>query len=176
MKFNDILSQSIAIYESQPNQVEKIVSVHIFTDGAKWMAQKMCMIDPRTHTSINECISFNSYGFFKYLICLTVFIASFFLFLNISFLLLPFSILIFYIIEVHLLFLFPLLIDKIPYPVWKSCKITYQIGLFRAVFTVIRIAFFMLSGILNLKNPFKKWHIGCLFILIWYQNEVRNRI
>ena len=176
MKFRDILLQSKDIYENQPNQVEKIASIFIFTEGAKWMAQKMCIIDPETSVSIDKFISFNRYGFLKYTVCLTAFIASFLLFFNINIFLIPFSILVFYFIEVHFLFLFPLLIDKTPYPIWKSIKTTYKIGLIKAIFIVIRIAMFMLFGILNSKQPLKNWHIGCLFILIWYQNEVRNRI
>jgi hypothetical protein len=34
----------------------------------------------------------------------------------------------------------------------------------------------MLSGLLNRQNPFRRWHIGCLSVLLWYQHEVRNRV
>lgn len=169
MNFKTLLLQSQLAYEKQPNQVGKIVSINLFTEGGQWMAEKM-------NIPIDCSIPFNIYGFLKYAVCLSAFITSFLFFFDINILLTPFSVLVFYFFEIHFLFLFPLLIDKIPFPLWKSIEITYKIGIFKAMFRVIRIAIFMLLGILNFKNPFKNWHIGCLFILIWYKNEVRNRL
>jgi hypothetical protein len=46
---------------------------------------------------------------------------------------------------------------------------------------VLRIAVFMMVGLFYSKNPLKNWHIGCLFIIIWYQHVIvssflRNRL
>jgi hypothetical protein len=132
-------------------------------------------IDPANKISIDKAVSFHFYGYLKYGICLIGFFTSF-IYFNESIVYLPISILIFYFFEVHFLFLFPLLIDKIQNPIWKSIEITYKIGILRTMFLVIQIAIYMLLGIFDLKNPFKNWHIGCLCIIIWYQDEVRNRL
>jgi hypothetical protein len=176
MRFETLLLQSKQFYENKPNQVEKALSTGIFTEGGKWMWEKMQTMDSRTVDGFDTSIPFTRYGFLKYGWCLSAFILSFFGALHIHTLLTPLSVLVFYFFEIHLLFLFPLLIDKTPYPIWKSIKITYKIGILKTLWRVVRIAFFMLIGIFNFKNPFKNWHIGCLFVLIWYQNEVRNRL
>ena len=68
------------------------------------------------------------------------------------------SILAFYIIEVHFLFLFPLLIDRVSNPMLTSCKMTYKIGFLKALITVFQIGLYMMFGLLQLKEPFKKWN------------------
>jgi hypothetical protein len=176
MTFKTLLLRSQQVYNQQPKQVKKIASLHLFTEGGYWMAEKMAYLESQQFNYIETPIPFNRYGFFKYGLCLSAFIASFLFFFQIHIWLTPLSVLVFYFFEIHFLFLFPLLIDKTPYLLWKSIKITYKIGVFKAIYRVMHIAIFMLLGLLNLKNPFKNWHIGCIFILIWYQNEVRNRL
>jgi hypothetical protein len=176
MNFKTLLSKSKIAYANKPNQVENVGLIHVFQAGAKWMAEKMNDLEHQKKVFIDAGTSFNVYGYFKYGVCIIAFLVSFFFFLNKNVLFTPISVLIFYFFEVHFLFLFPLLIDKVPNPIQKSIQITHQIGVFCAMIIVIRIAFFMLYGILNLKNPFKNWHIGCLCIIIWYQDEVRNRL
>jgi hypothetical protein len=68
------------------------------------------------------------------------------------------------------------LIENVENPLLQSIKMTYNIGLFQAVFIVIPIAFYMLIGFLNFKKPLRNWHIGCWAILIWHCDEARNRI
>jgi hypothetical protein len=174
--FQTLLYLSKKAFAAQPDQVQQPFSLQLFQNGAIWMQAKMNDLNPANKVWIDKKISFNGYGFLKYSICLSAFATSFFFFLNKNVSLIPLSVLVFYFFEVHFLFLFPLLLDKIPHPIWKSIRLTYKLGVFRAMFIVLQIAMFMLWGILNVKNPFKNWHIGCLCILIWYQDEIRNRL
>lgn len=116
------------------------------------------------------------YGWMKYGLSLSAMIISMWFFMNVNAWLLPLSILVFYLVEVHFLFLFPLLIDDVSAPVWTSIQQTYRSGLFTSLLTVIPIGFYMIAGLLNVRDPFHNWHVGCLAVILWYKNEVRNRI
>ena len=107
---------------------------------------------------------------------MTAFLISAAFFFSLNIFLTPLSIIVFYLFEVHFLFLFPLIIDKIDQPILTSIKQTYKVGIFNALVTVIPIACFMLKGLFNISKPFHNWHIGSLAILIWYQNEIRDRL
>ena len=181
MTFGTLLQQSRLAYEKQPNQVEKVANRQLFAEGGHWMAQKMNDLFPQKATSIDHSIPFNGYGFFKYGLCLSAFLMSFCFFAHYNVALIPLSVLVFYFLEIHFVFLFPLLIDKVPTPLWASIKTTYKIGIFKTLVYVLRIAVFMMVGLFYSKNPLKNWHIGCLFIIIWYQHVIvssflRNRL
>lgn len=147
----------------------------LFKDGAFWMFERMQIIDFKENRKFDTTIPFNFYGYLKYLICCIFFSLSIFYIYDfsiiISILLSAFS---FYIAEVSFLFLFPILIDEQENPLYKSIKMTYQIGYIKCVFTVMPIAFFMLLGLLNCKNPLKNWYIGCWAILVWYYNAMKS--
>lgn len=176
MNFKHLITQGTSYYESQSIQMENTFSLNIFNIGAKWMYDKLNSLDSKSNLHFNSTINFNIYGYLKYSICLTIWIISLFLLLKLSIFFTPISILVFYFCEVHFLFLFPLLIDNVKNPILTSIKQTYRIGLFETTFIVSQIGIFMVLGFLNFKNPLKNWYIGCFAILIWYQNEVRNRI
>ena len=176
MNFRQLIEQSTAHFENQSYQVENVFSIHIFTNGAKWMYEKLAYLDSLKELKFDKNSNFTFYGCLKYGICLIFSIISLLLLLKKTIFLTPISIIVFYFLEVHFLFLFPLLIDKVRNPILTSIKQTYRIGILKTMQTVSQIGLFMILGLLNLKNPFKNWHIGCLAILIWYQNEVRNRI
>ncbi len=169
MNFKQLLLRSKDTYAVSSNHVEKVISKNLFQSGANWMAEKM-------NVSIAEKTHFNQYGFFKYGICLIAFVLFFCFLLHRNIFLTPLSIVVFYFFEVHFLFLFPLLIDRIPNPIRESIKISYKIGILKAMFIVMQLSFFMLIGLFCFKNPFKNWHIGCLCIVIWYEDEIRNRL
>lgn len=86
------------------------------------------------------------------------------------------SVLLFYLIEVHFLFLFPLMADGSKHLLVSSLRATYRVGVFRAVGTVIPLALHMLSGLLNFKQPLYNWYVCCMSIIIWYRDEVRARL
>jgi len=176
MNVKQLITESTAHYESPPKQIENKFSLNIFNNGASWMFDKLTGIDSNRNSFFNSNINFNFYGYLKYGFCLTIWFISVLLLLQLNVYFTPISIFVFYFCEVHFLFLFPLLIDNVKNPILTSIKQTYRIGIWETTFTVCQIGIFMLLGFLNFKNPYKNWHIGCIAILIWYKNEVRNRI
>jgi hypothetical protein len=156
------------------NNQEKI-SLNVFNNGARWMC---CQLNRMSDEKLefNDAVPYTAYGILKYSISVGCFIASAFIFSKISIWLAPLSLLVFYVAEVHFLFLFPLLIDGVPKPLQMSVRHTYRMGAGKLAFTVFCIGMYMLAGLLNFSKPFRNWHIGCLAIIIWYQHEVRSRI
>ncbi len=175
MHWKDLMNQS-AVYLSQDAQaVKKPLSLDLFQQGGEWMRAWLEKWEPgrKWNTAV---IHFNRYGWFKYLLCMAALLGSAYGFYKINPWLLPLSLIVFYLMEVHFLFLFPLLIDGVRNPLWESIVITHRIGLFRVLANVIPIAVYMMMGLFNVSDPFRNWHKGCLAVLIWYQQDVRNRI
>jgi hypothetical protein len=170
MKFRRLLAQSKTQLAAQPPVVSQYISFRVFESGAHWMAEKMNV----QHSG--NVTSFSAYGALKYGVSGVFFVASALLLGSINLWLLPLSVVIFYLAEVHFLFLFPLLIDKVKRPVWTSVKQTYRTGLLASLLNVIPIGLFMLLGLLRRKDPLRNWYIGCLAIVIWYKDEVRGRL
>ena len=176
MKYQQLIAQSKKHLEQNPSSINGVVSVNVFGLGAEWMFDRLNENETNSTISFSSGVNFFAYGTFKYGISLMVFLLSVYLIYPFSLWLLPISIVIFYIAEIHFLFLFPLLIDKVNRPLWTSIQQTYKTGLLTALINVIPIGFYMLIGLLNIKDPLRNWYIGCLSIIIWYKNEVRNRI
>jgi len=176
MKYQNLISQSKINLEINPPNINGILSMNIFDEGAKWMFDKLNESKIDKELQFNQSVNFFAYGLLKYGISFFVFLFSAYLFLKVNLFLLPLSIIIFYLAEVHFLFLFPILIDNAENPIWTSIKQTYKTGILTTLTTVIPIGFFMVFGLLNFKDPFRNWYVGCLSIIIWYQNEIRNRI
>jgi hypothetical protein len=176
MTVRALITQSARQFDQQPRQVQQLFSRHIFASGARWMFEKLPENEQETPAGFDTSTNFGFYGCLKYGISLLAFAGACFALGKVSVLLTPLAVLCFYFFEVHFLFLFPLLIDKVKDPLLTSIKETYRIGLPRALVWVFTIAVFMLSGLLNRQNPFRRWHIGCLSILLWYQHEVRSRV
>ncbi|QHT66208.1 hypothetical protein GXP67_05765 [Rhodocytophaga rosea] len=176
MKFKELLLRSKSYLDKNPHYVANRYSLGVFWWGAKWMFDRLDELDKKKGHSFDSSVNFTAYGIFKYILCAgTLLLSAIFLF-GVSPFLLPFSIIAFYIVEVHFLFLFPLLIDKVKYPLLISIKQTYRIGLFKAIFTIMPIGFFMVVGLFHWRKPLLNWHIGCLSVLLWYQDEVRARL
>lgn len=175
MKPQELLNQSEKFLQQHPHFVKKGFSLNVFSDGAQWMVDMLNKIDPLQNRTFDQSIYFTFWGWSKYLVCLLAFFISFFILLNIHFSLIPLSILAFYFIEGWFVFLFPTLIDRKSNPIVSSAKLTSEIGIFTTITTILPIAFFMLSGIFQKKKFLINWHIGCLAILFWYTDEIRNR-
>ena len=174
MKFNNLIFQSRANLEQNPNYINDVISLKVFDLGAKWMFERLN--ENNEEAKFNNSTNYLNYGILKYGICFSAFLISAFVFLKINIFLTPISILVFYLFEIHFLFLFPLLIDKVQNPLWTSIQQTYKIGLLTTLVTVIPIGLYMVAGLIKLNDPFRNWYIGCLAIIIWYKNEIRNRI
>lgn len=176
MKYKKLLLRSKEYLNQNPQISEVRFSKNIFLSGAEWMCNRLNELDKCNIREFDTSINFHVYGIIKYGIFLTIFIVSAFFLLKVNPLLTPLSLIIFYFFEVHFLFLFPLILDKVKSPILCSIKHTYAMGILIALFNVIPIGFFMIVGLLNRKDPFLNWHIGCLAILFWYKDEVSNRL
>lgn len=176
MLMKDLIGQSALYMVDDTRRLEKPLSLSVFRQGGEWMRVWLEAWDQENNRSLERAINFTGYGLLKYLICIGALLASAYGFYEIDPWLLPFSLIAFYIVEVHFLFLFPLLIDGVKHPVWQSIVITHRIGLFRVLAKVIPIGLFMMLGLLHVSDPFRNWYKGCLAVLIWYQQDVRNRI
>jgi hypothetical protein len=148
----------------------------VFTLGARWMYERLRELQPAGMGGFDSHARYTAYGLLKYGICLT---AAGLAGLGMSgngLAVLPAAVLAFYLTEIHFLFLFPLLVDRVPRPLLASLKATYKIGPWRCLVTVIPIGFYMLAGLVRKNNRLTNWYIGCLAILIWYKHETRNRL
>ena len=148
----------------------------MFQEGARWMHDRLNELDGSESRPFDPEVNYTFYGYLKYGICLTGFSLACWWSVQHDPFLLPFSILVFYLLEIHFLFLFPLLIDGARQPVLRGIREVSRIGVINCLQTVIPLAVFMMTGLFRRKDNFHNWYIGCLSILIWYKNEVRNRI
>lgn len=176
MKYRQLIAQSKANLEANPPCMTDILSPRIFTIGAKWMFDKLHEGKQNTELSYNPSVQYLAYGVGKYGISLAAYVFATLYLAQINIVLVPLSVIVFYVVEVHFLFLFPILIDNIPHPIRTSIRQTYKVGLFTSLLTVIPLGFFMVAGLFRLRNPLRNWYIGCLAIVIWYRDEIRNRI
>jgi len=176
MKYRELITRSRASLGSTLPTFRESVSAAGFGKGAKWMFEKLNGDHITAAKQFNGSINYSAYGFLKYGISLFVMLGSALLLAKFNVLLVPLSVVFFYIAEVHFLFLFPVLMDDLDNPILTSIKKTYSAGFLTALFTVIPIGIFMMWGLLNFKDPFRNWYVGCLAIVIWYKDEVRNRI
>jgi hypothetical protein len=88
--------------------------------------------------------------------------------------LLPGAALVFYAIEAQMVFLFPLALDGCPTPFRESLLWTRHAGgTLPVMITVMQLAAVMLFGGLFGRGFIRCWCLGCLSVLLWYE-EVRN--
>lgn len=141
----------------------------IFSAGGIWMATVLAHIRQQAVADTVQEIPFNYYGLLKYSFALASSAGAGVLLYGVCPLLTPLAIFVFYWAEVQLLFLFPLLIDRVPHPIRESIRLTGRIGVGHAIRRVMPIAFFMLSGWCNRRDPLQRWYIGCAAVLLWYE-------
>lgn len=147
---------------------------NIFTQGAAWMNAYLNIISKEKRTCAKR--PYEGLGFAKYGTSALISLAVLGLFSVWSWWVFPLAVIVFYLVEVHFLFLFPLAIDDKKKLFFQSLQATYLFGYWRAFYFTTRIAAYMLWGLKDLKTPYKKWRIGCLAIVILYQSEIRDRI
>jgi hypothetical protein len=176
MNLKELLKKSEACLLNEPYSVHQPLSVHVFQNGGEWMRQWLYQLEGRSIEADRHAIRFNFYGFVKYAVSLSAFVMSFVWLFTWTVYVTPLAVLVFYFFEVHFLFLFPLLIDNVKNPVLRSVCATYQTGIMKSLAMVIPIGFYMLIGLCRISDPFRNWHKGCLAVLIWYKEDVRNRI
>lgn len=165
-RFRELITQSRKELEACELDYSRAIG---FMEGGQWMSGVL------GHDAYNGD-RYLRWGVLKYALSCLAFPVSALVwgFSNVPFVVS--SVLLFYLIEVHFLFLFPLIADGRERLLVSSFRATYRVGVFRAVGTVIPLALYMLAGLLNFKHPFYNWYVGCMSIIIWYRDEVRNRI
>ncbi|HTF82723.1 MAG TPA: hypothetical protein VL947_13400 [Cytophagales bacterium] len=174
MKASHLIKLATVRLDTYPVKIKHVFSTQIFKHGAEWMY--IYMQGKAPHATFDPSTPYHTYGLYKYGISITACLASLFALIQIHILLAPLSILVFYCFEIQFLFLFPLLLDKVSKPIVKSILYTYKVGPFKALFIVLQIGTFMVLGLLNFRNPLRKWYIGCISVLIWYELEVRPHL
>jgi|GEM_PF-965523 len=185
MKFKDLLDAGKAHLEKHPGYapishpgrmfLQDANPRMMFTLGARWMHHRLNELGKDSPQPFNTNINYNFYGYLKYGICLSSACLTTWWLSGYGWPYIPLSILSFYFLEVQFLFLFPLLIDHASRPIYTGIYTTFKIGPVKCLLTVIPISIFMMTGLFWKKDRFRNWYIGCLAILIWYNNEVRNR-
>ncbi|HWK08354.1 MAG TPA: hypothetical protein VNS58_32230 [Puia sp.] len=176
MTYKKLIAAGKTHLEKYPGQDPAPDPATLFSAGARWMSDRLNQLDGNHTPAFNPHINYTLYGSLKYGICLLGCGLSGWWLSKYSMLLTPLSILVFFLLEVNFLFLFPLLIDNSATPVRGSIRAVFKIGILKCVFTVIPIALFMVVGLFRKRETVRNWYIGCLAILIWYNDEVRNRI
>ena len=176
MKYLDLLYESEQHLEEHTSFDSDAASFKLFSSGARWMWERMNELQGFKADEFNPEVNYAAFGWLKYVLSMGGFLLTLVLFYQVNIYLMPLSILVFYFIEIHFLFLFPLLIDNVKSPLSTCLELTYTMGLLTSLSVVIPIGFYMLVGLLNLKHPLKNWHTGCLAILIWYRNEARQKL
>jgi len=172
-----LLKLSARQFAKQPTQVRQPFSPHIFATGARWMFAHLPAQSPRSE--FDESTDFGHYGRLKYGSSLLAMLAAAVVggLAGLPLLLvLPLAGLAFYVVEIHFLFLFPLLLDRVAHPLRASIRATYRVGFWKALVWTLTLAAFMLAGLLNRRRPWRNWHIGCLALIYWYRHEVRARV
>lgn len=75
----------------------------------------------------------------------------------------------FYLVEAQWVFLFVLVAQGRPAPLRLSIRLTRQAGgSWRVMWTVLPLAWTMLTGWLKPQGALKSWCAGCLAVVIWY--------
>jgi hypothetical protein len=175
MNYRNLLAASKEHLANYPGDNCRQRLATMFPSGARWMYDRLNELDSRNIRPFKISTNYNFYGFLKYGICFMGSGLCCWWFLKHAPLLTPLSVLCFYLLEIQFLFLFPLLLDNSGKPILTGmCKV-FEIGIGKCLFIVMPIAFFMVLGLFKKRNNLMDWHIGCLAILIWYNNEVRVR-
>jgi hypothetical protein len=145
-----------------------------FTSGADWMWLAMSHVRsteiPRTNAP------FQRLGTIKYGLC--SFAALIYLLLVWNLHLYPLSIgvfFVFYAVEAQMVFLFPLAIDGYQNLFPESRRWTLKAGgTVRVAATILPLAAVMLFGRFASQGFVRSWALGCLSVVVWYEDLRRN--
>jgi hypothetical protein len=144
-----------------------------FRAGAFWMHQQLRRLRPADELPpFDTRLNFERYGWLKYGLCLlAAALVAVPLLLARQWWWLPLAGLTFYLVEIHLLFVFSLLLDGHPRPLRRSAALLHRrVGVGPALLTVLPIAAHMLLGLLRPRRPLLHWYAGCLAVLYWYED------
>ena len=166
MKVTDLIAlaeQRVIMYGGEVDQFRG------FGEGGRWMGWLM----GKTSVPTKEFIR---WGTIKYTLSVLAGLTILFISGEASSFALIMAAFAFYLVEVHFLFLFPLIIDREAPLLRVSVRATYRVGLWRALSTTISIAAYMIEGLFKFQKPLYQWYVGCACIVVWYEEEIRDRI
>jgi hypothetical protein len=84
--------------------------------------------------------------------------------------LLPGVVIIFYLVEAQMVFLFPLALDGSAHPIRESLVWTRAAGgTIPVMLTVMQLAAVMLFGGFFGRGFVRSWCLGCLAVVLWYE-------
>jgi hypothetical protein len=140
-----------------------------FISGAGWMELVLAELRGQPQRPVPECLQ--GFGIFKY--TLATLAASTVLWLAIITKIYPLFLLCipaFYAVEVQMVFLFPIVLDRLPQPFQTSWQWTQAAGgTLAAMRVVLVLAAMMLFGGLLGKGFIRCWCLGCLAVVLWYE-------
>lgn len=174
MRASELLAHAQAIYDDPllpfANTAAKQGWRTGFASGAEWMRSVM---EHKRPSSISYTpASYNRWGFFKYGmagVCALAYLI--FVYLTRTWLLLPGFVLVFYAVEAQMVFLFPLLIDGCKNPLVESRRWTQRAGgTLPVMITVMQLAVVMLFGGFVGKGFIRSWALGCIAVVVWYED------
>ena len=143
--------------------------LNAFATGVQWMFQRMQELNlVKANQAPN--LPWNRIGYCKYaLVSLAALVLSgaFGLIQPLLFLSFPIW---FYLLELPLVFLFPILIQHKSFSIKHSILLIQKTGFTASYLILIQLA----AGMLIPSKNFHNWHKGCLAVLIWYE-EVTAR-
>jgi hypothetical protein len=145
-----------------------------FVSGANWMRRVMSHV--RGIEVLPNNTPFQQLGIVKYGLCsiaVLVYLAS--VLVLQWYVLIVGVVLVFYAVEAQMVFLFPLTIDGVPNPFRESHRWTSKAGgTLHVVATVIPLAVVMLFGGLLGQGFIRSWALGCMAVVLWYEDLRRD--
>ena len=143
-----------------------------FVGGAAWMRRALTVVRGMAPTGRAH---FGWLGLFKYTLCSLLALLAFGACWRLPLLAFPAAILVFYAVEARLVFVFPLALDGEAAPFLASHRLvtrTLPSGI--ALARVASIAAGMLVGGIVGRGFVRSWCIGCLAVVLWYEEARRD--
>lgn len=141
-----------------------------FVSGANWMRLVLCHV---RGTEIPEAaLAFQWLGVTKYGLCCLAALTYLVIVLSQRWYLLAVGVVpIFYLVESQMVFLFPLALDGFANPFRESRRYTLLAGgTLHVMATVIPLAAVMLFGGIVGRGFVRSWALGCLAVVLWYED------
>ena len=168
----ELLKEASRLYRDKlrPYEAKKRIWKNDFSAGADWMRNCLSQLRMNDLTKRND-IELNAAGMQKYGLAILPVLAT--LSLSIaakSILLFCLGPVVFYLVEVQMVFLFPLLIDGEKHP-FKASRdlVRSQGGTWEALRIVLPVSWTMVFGGFFGQGFVRCWCIGCLAVLLWYE-------
>lgn len=175
-KATELIRRSQGLFDADPRSPQiprRLGSSGVFDQGAAWMWTRLQAMRGKSADMAN--VDFQRLGTAKYALCLCAMAACLCAYATWRQpLILIAAPLMFYLAESQMVFLFPVALDRSSRPFHDSACLTREAGgILHVTFVVIPIALSMLLGGFVGRGFARSWCVGCLAILVWYE-EVRH--